>query len=260
MDIGIDRNAFLFLPDLKSEKERAKLKVGDSLMVQVAKEGDGGKGPRITPDIGLPGRYLVLMPGQNQTGVSRRIGQEEERARLKELVEDLRPESMGLIVRTVAEGCSKEELETDLQELLAVWERIETRYVKAPAPSLLYRDYNLIHRIMRDQVEAAGTEIIVDSIELERQVRSELAEMGFTEPNAVQLYTGTLDVFKHFGLQRDLERALGRKVWLDCGAYLIFDETEALLSITKYGKVCGKEGLQHSLRTNLEAAEIARQL
>src|SRR5690554_5646445 len=86
VDIGIDRNAFLFLPDLKSEKERAKLKVGDSLMVQVAKEGDGGKGPRITPDIGLPGRYLVLMPGQNQTGVSRRIGQEEERARLKELV------------------------------------------------------------------------------------------------------------------------------------------------------------------------------
>ncbi|MDI9441996.1 MAG: Rne/Rng family ribonuclease [Bacillota bacterium] len=263
VDIGIDRNAFLFLPDLKSEKERAKLKVGDSLMVQVAKEGDGGKGPRITPDIGLPGRYLVLMPGQNQTGVSRRIGQEEERARLKELVEDLRPESMGLIVRTVAEGCSKEELETDLQELLAVWERIETRYVKAPAPSLLYRDYNLIHRIMRDQVEAAGTEIIVDSIELERQVRSELAEMGFTEPNAVQLYTGTLDVFKHFGLQRDLERALGRKVWLDCGAYLIFDETEALLSIdVNTGKYVGKEGLQQTaLRTNLEAAaEIARQL
>lgn len=262
VDIGTGRNAFLFLPDI-GRKARENLSVGHSLLVQVAKEGDGGKGPRVTPNIGLPGRFFVLMPHQAQTGISRRIVDKSERERLKEIAEEIRPEEMGLIVRTVAEGCSKKELKEDLHYLLREWKRIGRLNKTRAAPALLYRDYDLIHRIMRDQVAAEGTEIIVDSVELEKQVRSELKEIGLKKPHRVQLYSGTLDLFKHFGLQKDLERACGRRVWLNCGGYLIFDQTEALLSIdVNTGKYVGKKDLQQTVfRTNLEAAEeVARQL
>jgi len=263
VDIGTGRNAFLFLPDLPGRKARKNLKKGDHLMVQVAKEGDGAKGPRVTPDIGLPGRFVVLMPYQDQIGISRRIVEKKERERLKEIAETIRPKGVGLIVRTVAEGCSKKELEEDLRFLLKEWRRIRRLQRRRSAPALLYRDYDLIHRIMRDQVAAEGTEIIVDQPELKVQVEEELAELGLKKPHHVQLYTGALDLFQHLGLQKDLERASGRRVWLDCGGYLIFDQTEALLSIdVNTGKYVGKKDLQQTVfRTNLEAAEeIPRQL
>lgn len=262
VDIGVGRNAFLFLPGLPKQV-REKLKVGSCLLVQVAKEADNLKGPRVTTDIGLPGRYLVLMPHQAQSGISRRITEEKERARLKEIAEAIRPDQMGVIVRTVAQGCSRAVLKKDLKALLREWSRIERDYKKKAPLSLIYRDYDLIHRILRDEFVPGRTKIIVDNARLIEQLEDELRALGVRTPFPVRYYEGERSLFEHLGLNRDLQKAGGQRVWLDCGGYLVFDQTEALLSIdVNTGKYVGKKDLQETVfKTNLQAAqEIARQL
>ena len=258
VDIGMAKNAFLFLADAGKD-----IKTGDSIMVQVSKEAVGTKGPRVTTKISLPGRYLVLMPFQDNTGVSRQIQDEEERARLKEIAEDIRPEATGVIVRTVAEGHSREELEGDLDDLMAEWSRIQRKFKsKSPSP-LLYQDYDLVHRILRDVYVAENTTIVVDSLEMKDRIEEELGGLGVTEQVKIDLYQGKVSLFTYLGLDKDLERAGSNRVWLDCGGYLVFNQTEALLSIdVNTGKYVGSKNLPDTvLKTNLEAAaEIARQL
>ncbi|HHT69597.1 MAG TPA: Rne/Rng family ribonuclease [Firmicutes bacterium] len=258
VDIGMAKNAFLFLADSIDE-----LKIGDSVMVQVSKEAVGTKGPRVTTRVSLPGRYLVLMPFQEHTGISRQITDETERARLKEIAEEIRPENMGLIVRTVAEHCTHEELEADVADLLEEWSRITNKHRGKSSSRLLYQDYDLVHRILRDLYASGNTTIVVDNADMQKRVQDELASLGVKEPVQVDLHQGKVDVFTHLGLKKELERAGNNRVWLDCGGYLVFNQTEALLSIdVNTGKYVGSKNLQDTvLKTNLEAAaEIAHQL
>lgn len=263
VDIGMEKNAFLFLADLPSKEAQVNLKTGQSILVQVSKEAVGNKGPRVTTDIALPGRYLVFMPFQNHTGISRQIPDEGERTRLKEMVSAICPEGRGLIVRTVAEGCTQEELHEDLEELLITWDTIERKYQGKAKTPLIYQDHDLIHRILRDFYADGMTKIIVDRVDLQKRVQSELEDLGVKNNIPVELYQGRIDLFTCLGLQKDLERARNNRVWLDCGGYLIFNQTEALLSIdVNTGKYVGDTDLQETvLKTNLQAAqEIAYQL
>lgn len=263
IDIGIGRNAFFFLGDLPSQKKEQGLRVGETLLVQVTKEATRTKGPRVTGEISLPGRYLVFMPEQNHVGVSRQIEDDEERERLRAIGEEIRPQNVGLIIRTVAEGCSKEELEEDLKSLSNKWIRIEKYSRVKGSSSLIYQDYDLVHRVLRDFYEPNITEIIVDSEDLKEQVESELDLFGVVDSNVVKLHEGKVSIFTQYGLNRDLQRARENQVWLKCGGYLVFNQTEALLSIdVNTGKYVGKDDLQKTvLKTNLEAAtEIAYQL
>ncbi|MCK9526195.1 MAG: Rne/Rng family ribonuclease [Limnochordia bacterium] len=258
VDIGMAKNGFLYLADATVD-----IKTGDSIMVQVSKEAVGTKGPRVTTKISLPGRYLVLMPFQNNAGVSRQIIDEEERARLREIAEDICPKGSGLIVRTVAEGRTREDLQGDLDELVAEWSRIKQKHTSQTSSPLLYQDYDLVHRILRDVYAAENTTIIVDSPEMKERVETELADLGVRASSGIELYRGKVNLFTYLGLDKELARAANSRVWLDCGGYLIFNQTEALLSIdVNTGKYVGSKNLQDTvLKTNLEAAaEIAHQL
>ncbi len=263
IDIGTGKNAFFFLADLPKAKRNEGLKVGETLLVQVTKEAVGKKGPRVTNVLSLPGRYLVFMPDQNHVGVSRQIEDNEERERLREIGERIRPDNVGIIIRTVAEGCTEAELSEDLEELCEKWSQVQKSRRKQGPSALVYRDYDLIHRILRDFYNPNITEVIVDSDDLRRQVEDELKILSSSETNMIRLYEGKTNVFTHYGLSRDLERACGNYVWLDCGGYLVFNQTEALLSIdVNTGKYVGKNDLQETVfKTNLEAVkEICYQL
>lgn len=263
VNLGLEKNGFLYLPDLLDKKQRETLKVGDTLLVQVSKETIKPKGPRVTTDIAFPGRYFVLMPYQNRIGISRQIKDDHERERLKEIALELIPQGMGLIVRTVAEGCKLEELQEDLRELLSVWENVQAQFGSKTDSSLIYRDYDLVHRILRDLYVPETTKILVDSADLQTRVQAELSALGVKESPIVENYTGKLNLFTYLGLDRDLKRARNNRVWLDCGGYLVFNQTEALLSVdVNTGKYVGGSDLQSTvLKTNLEAAkEIAQQL
>lgn len=258
VDIGMAKNAFLYLADAVAD-----IKTGDSLMVQVSKEAVGTKGPRVTTKISLPGRYLVLMPFQDNIGISRQIVTEEERARLKEIAEEIRPQGTGLIVRTVAEGRSREELQGDLDDLVKIWSTIEQRFRSKVSSPLLYQDYDLVHRILRDVYAAENTSIIVDSPQMQERIVEELADLGVGEQISIELYQGKVNLFTYLGLDKDLARAGSNRVWLNCGGYLVFNQTEALLSVdVNTGKYVGSKNLPDTvLKTNLEAArEIAYQL
>lgn len=269
VDLGLEKNGFLFLADMPEQASGDGLKIGDTLLVQVSKEAVGTKGPRVTTDIALPGRYLVLLPYQDHVGISRQISQEAERARLKEIAQEIQPQEMGLIVRTVAEGCEREELQDDLQDLLVEWATIQGKHRgKAKqggtnSPRLVYQDYDLVHRILRDLYVPENTKITVDSAELQSRVEAELVSLGVKHLPPVEHYSGKVNLFTHLGLHKDLQRARNNRVWLDCGGYLIFNQTEALLSIdVNTGKYVGGQDLQATvLKTNLQAAEeIAHQL
>jgi ribonuclease G len=291
VDIGLERNAFLFVDDAyppKTEeldealpeagdeepprpaRSRSKASIrelvreGQELIVQIAKEPFGTKGARVTRHITLPGRYLVLMPTVNYVGVSRRIQDEAERERLKQLVQRLRPRGLGFIVRTVAEGRSEEELREDAEFLRRTWQTLRARAAKVKAPSLLYRDLDLVQRIMRDQLTPNVTRIQVDSAEEYARLQEFLA--GFA-PEAKPLLELHRDrqrsLFAVRGVDDEIERALGRRVGLPSGGYLVIDQMEALTAIdVNTGRFTGSTDLDDTVfQTNLEACrEIARQL
>jgi ribonuclease G len=258
VDIGKAKNAFLFLADADAD-----LSTGDSVMVQVSKEAAGTKGPRVTTKISLPGRYLVLMPLQDHIGISRQITDAAERARLKEIALSIRPAKMGVIVRTVAENSTLEELQQDLEELLDVWARIQEKFKGKSRSPLLYHDHDLVHRILRDLYSQGETAVVVDRADLQQRIIRELKELAPGSDPKVELYQGKVDLFTYLGLKKQLERAGNHRIWLDCGGYLVFNQTEALLSIdVNTGKYVGTKNLQDTVvKTNLQAAvEIAYQL
>ncbi len=267
VDIGVGKNAFLYVADLpdrtKDQSVEDVLRVGESIVVQVAKESLGSKGPRVTANITLPGRYLVLLPLEEHLGISRQIVDEEERERLRAMAQEIRPSQMGLIVRTVAQGCSQEELDHDLHLLLSEWKRISSKGKKGSAPTLLYQDHDLVHRVLRDYLTMDVTKIIVDRPEFYKKVLDWVEAFGIRSQVMVEQYEGKVSLFDYFGLTKDLERAQKRRVWLDCGGYLVFDQTEALMSIdVNTGKYVGTNNIGDTvLKTNLQAAqEIAYQL
>ncbi|NLJ33721.1 MAG: Rne/Rng family ribonuclease [Firmicutes bacterium] len=280
VDIGLERNAFLYVDDARPQKRRGRpaakrakgsrapinriLQPGQKVVVQVVKEPIGSKGARVTTHITLPGRNLVLMPHVDYAGVSRRIVAEKERERLRELAENLRPKGMGLIVRTAAEGKEGiEELQQDLDFLQRLWARIRRRMRKGPTPALLYKDLDLVYRIMRDLYTDDIERVTVDSREVLEKILYLLDIYAPHLKERVYYYAPEQDILLSYGLEAELERALKRRVWLKSGGYLVFDQTEALTAIdVNTGKYVGTTNLADTvLKTNLEAAkEIARQL
>ncbi len=278
VDIGLDKNAFLYVEDALPQNSDSLegsgngaattanicdvLKQGQEIVVQITKEPIGTKGPRVTTHITLPGRYLVLMPGVDYIGISRRIDNEKERERLKELAARVKPKNMGVIVRTVAEGVDEEELLQDSNILSKMWRKIKNRNLHSPAPNLLHRDIELIQRIMRDTFTDDVDRLTINSRPEYEKIMDFLDIIG-TKFKAKIFLDERENIFSDYNIDSELERALKRKVWLKCGGYIVIDQAEALTAIdVNTGKFVGTTSLEDTvLRTNLDAAvEIARQL
>jgi ribonuclease E len=272
IDVGRGRNAVLYAgevnyspEDLEGSPPRIEkvLKNGQSVLVQVTKDPIGGKGARLTAQISMPGRYLVLVPNSTVTGISRRLG-EDERKRLKAIYKKIKPDPHGLIVRTAAEGASEEALAADLGRLLEEWTAIEKRAKKAKAPAGLYEEPELTVRVVRDlftDEEYRG--LVTDSPRVYEIVTDYLRQADPDVVGKVRLHEGRLPVFEEFHIVEQIHKGLDRKVWLPSGGYIVIDRTEALTVIdVNTGKSVGKTNLEETVvNTNLEAArEVARQL
>jgi ribonuclease G len=241
-----------------------KLSRGQEILVQVSKEPMGTKGSRVTSYISLAGRYLVFMPTTNHIGVSRRIADDQERKRLRDLVTSLRPpEGGGFIVRTVCEGLSKREIQADITFLTRQWQRITQKSDAVSAPAMLYFDMDQVQRTVRDLFTPEVGHVWVDSPH-EYQRMLELVEtLAPRLKGRLALYEGAEPIFDHFDVEAQIDKALDRKVWLKSGGTLIIDRTEALTAVdVNTGRYVGKKNQDETiLRTNLEAAEeVVRQL
>jgi len=241
------------------------LKEGQEILVQIAKEPIGKKGARITSHIALPGRFLVYMPTVNHTGVSRKISSEEERQRLKRIIQSERENGHGgFIVRTAAQNASEDELRADIRFLKGLWNDIRTRAESSKPPALIYHDLNVVERVLRDQVTSDFSVIWVDTeAEYERVLRF----FNRFQPalvKRVKLYTKETPLFDQFGLTEEMNKALKSKVWLKSGGYIVINQTEALVAIDiNTGKYVGKtQRLEDTIvKTNVDAIkEIVRQI
>ncbi|HEX6971467.1 MAG TPA: ribonuclease E/G, partial [Limnochordia bacterium] len=243
VDIGLERNAFLYVDDALAHRNghngddepvegsrypsiKDILKEGQQIIVQVTKEAIGTKGARVVTQVSLPGRYFVLMPTVEYVGISRRISDEAERARLKAIAKHIRPKGMGLIVRTVAEGKEEAELVQDCQFLVRDWERIRAKAKRSSAPALLYRDHDLVYRIVRDMLTPDVDKLIIDHEGEYRKVLELTESLSPHLKDRIYLYHEGPPIFESYGIEPEIERALDRRVWLDCGGYLVIDHTE----------------------------------
>jgi len=284
VNIGLERNAFLYVDDADAvidaeegtARRRARrprrrpgitdlLHEGQSVVVQVVKEPLGTKGARVTTHITLPGRYLVLMPNLDYVGVSRRIEDSAERERLRRIARAIKPAGAGIIVRTVAEGQDEEDLVRDRDFLVKIWDRIRERARTADPPALLHRDLGLVFRLVRDQLTEDVDRMVVDDREQYDRILDLLDAYAPELKSRVHFHRRNAgSAFEAYDLEREIELALRRKVWLPSGGYLVIDQTEAFCIIdVNTGKYVGEtSSLEDTvLRTNLEAAvEIARQL
>jgi ribonuclease G len=241
------------------------LKEGQEIIVQIAKEPLGQKGARITSHIALPGRYVVYMPTLEHMGVSRKIGSDEERLRLKRILQGKRPGPVGgFITRTAAEGRSEEDIAGDMQFLYNLWQDIRTRAEKRPAPMLLHHDLDIVQRILRDQLADSFKAIWIDNEEHYESVLRFVERFQPALVPKVKLYTRDAPIFDAFGVTAELEKALRPKVWLKSGGYIVINQTEALVAIdVNTGKYVGKSNrLEDTIvKTNTEAIkEIVRQM
>jgi ribonuclease E len=272
VDVGRGRNAVLYagevnwsLEDLEGAPPRIEhvLKSGQSVLVQVTKDPIGGKGARLTAQISLPGRYLVLAPNSSVTGISRRLP-DAERRRLKAIYRELKPGPHGLIVRTAAEGASEEAITADLERLLAEWAGIEKRAKRAKAPASVYEEPELTLRVVRDLfTDEEFRELVTDSSRIFRLVVDYLRDIAPDLLAKVRLHEGKLPVFEEFNIVEQIHKGLDRKVWLPSGGHIVIERTEAMTVIdVNTGKSVGKTNLEETVaNTNIEAArEVARQL
>lgn len=294
VDIGLEKAAFLYVADIKtdvddytsliaeeeesnmldanigvSKKTRQDLSIEDiiqeaqEVLVQVSKDPIGSKGARVTTYVTLPGRYLVLMPGVEHVGISRRISDEAERTRLRSIVEGLRPKGYGMIIRTASEGCTEDEIRRDLEFLLLLWENIQKKRDRVSAPTLLYSDLDLAFRSVRDLMNQDVERLVIDD-EVEFERIKEFVRTYFPKLlEKIEFYSDIEPIFEAFGIELDISRSLGRRVWLKSGGYIVIDQTEAMTVIdVNTGKFVGKEDLEDTiLKTNLEAVkEIAYQI
>ena len=273
VEIGAERAAFFYIGDLIDEGElldknpRSKhreresitsmLKEKQDVLVQVSKGPIGTKGSRITSHISLPGRNLVYMPASRTLGVSRQILEDSERTRLKEIVERLRPESGGFIIRTVAEGNAEDDLHSDINYLVSLWEDILERYKSTEAPALLHSDLNVVFRTLRDVFSPDVRRLVVDEEQQYQDVCSFIRSYLPRYNSIVEHYTQRTPIFDYYGIEVEIDRALAQKVWLRSGGHLVIDQTEALTAIdVNTGRFIGTESHEKTIvRTNLEAVE-----
>lgn len=240
------------------------LKKGDEIMVQVIKEEIGLKGARISSYISLPGRYLVLLPYPNEEGgVSRKVENIQERKRLKQLLREISGDNMAFIIRTAGVDRSDDEIRTDVEFLTSEWRNVEERYKQVEAPALVYNDRDILYRLARDVFDESISEIHIDSHVEADKLKAILGKMIPDLVDRVHVYTDAENIFHRYEVEKQIQKAARRKVWLKSGGYLIIDEAEALTAIdVNTGKFIGKDDQEKMiLKTNLEACKaIAREL
>ena len=286
VDIGLERAGFLHASDLDhddsdEEDEHGKprgrgrgrsrhvpdigtvLKVGDAILVQVTKEPISTKGPRLTADISLPGRYLVMMPKGRHIGVSRKIEDRRERVRLKQLLQKHRPDEGAFIIRTAATNVSEEGIRQDVNYLSDLFRKIDTASAESVAPALVHEDIGMVVALIRDIFKEDTARLVID----DRDDYSRLAQYVKTFApelkERIQLYKGDLPIFDHFEIEAEIKKTLDKRVWMKKGGYLIIEPTEALVSVdVNTGRFTGKRNQEETiLQTNMLAArEVARQL
>ena len=285
VDVGLEKAAFLYVSDVYGRVEDYEeigfqgeempavvnptlpieelLSEGQEILVQVSKEPLGTKGTRITSHITLPGRYLVFMPTVDHVGISRRIKDEKERKRLREIVLGMKPPASGFIVRTASEGAAPEEIRNDMDFLLRLWANVQKKRENSSAPSLIHSDLTMVLRVIRDILSSQVNRIIIDSKEEYDNIISFINSYMPKEKYEITLYEKKEPIFDAYGIEMEIDKILGRKVWLKSGGYIVIDMSEALVAIdVNTGRYVGKRNLDDTiLKTNLEAAkEIAYQL
>ncbi len=299
VDIGLDRSAFLYVSDVYKDfsdleqlmlqnsienkdplsrgtdeirrdpvsgfpfKIEDLLQEGQDIMVQVSKEPIGNKGARLTSHISMPGRHVVLMPTVNHIGVSRRIEDPEERERLRNIIQSIRPNTLGFIVRTVSKGADKIKLKSEMDFLIQLWANIQEKMAKSSGPSLLYKDLTVSLRSVRDLFTREVDRLIIDSEEEYKNIMEFIKTFAPRLKYSIELYDGTDPIFDAYGIEMEISRALGKNIWLKSGGYIVIELTEALTAIdVNTGSYVGKRNLEETiLKTNLEAVkEIAYQL
>ena len=271
VDIGLEKNAFLYVDevvapegvtDLPRRDIQSLLKPGQQVMVQVLKDPMGTKGARVTTEITLPGRFLVLMPFSGFTGISRKLA-EDERDRLHDIVTSLIPEGLGVIVRTAAVGASAKELESDLEFLVRLWKRVQSQARGGLAPEVVYTEIDLALRMTRDVFGADFKRLVIDDAKLHDKVVSFLKKTSPELVRRVHQHKDRVPLFEAHGVLLQAEKALVRSVPLPSGGHLTVDKTEALTAIdVNTGSYVGRKNLEETVvKTNLEAAdEAVRQL
>ena len=278
IDIGTPKNAVLYRGDVRYDKDDIEsgkpkdsarieqlLRPGQTIMCQVTKNPIGTKGARLTQEVSLPGRFVVLIPHSDTYGISKRLT-DDERKRLRRILDDVRPPGHGLIVRTAAEGATPDELRRDVGRLLRQWEEIDAKAKRAKAPTLLYREPDMAVRVIREEFNKNYRGVVIDDPQIFEDVRDYVASISPELADRVELYdtsTEPLPLFERYHVHEQLHKALDRKVWLPSGGSLIIERTEALTVIdVNTGRNVGTSSLEETVfRNNLEAAEeIARQL
>ncbi len=291
VDIGFEKNAFLHFWDAlpsaldsgieaidregsrkrDNNKKRPTVKdipsiypVGSEVLVQVTKGPIGTKGPRVTTNLSLAGRYLVLMPYSDQSGISRKIEDPKERDRLRKILRQLEiPAGMGVIMRTVGEGQRARFFVRDLSLLLENWAAIEKGKEEKRAPACLFQEPDLVDRTVRDFLTDEVDQVLCDDLASVEHMRDLVGQISSRSKKRIEHYSDTTSIFERYNVQRQIDDAFHRQVWLKCGGYIVIDETEALIAIdVNTGRNKGSKDMDKTiLQTNLEAAdEIARQL
>ena len=237
------------------------LQEGQEVLVQVTKNPIGTKGARLTMHLSIPGRNLVLMPTFRYIGVSRRIASDKERRRLKDFVQDNCPNDVGVIIRTASENKKPRLIKADLDYLLKIWREIEKDLVQAPSPYLLHEELNIVLRTLRDMFVDDIDRIVIDSKKDHKQILRFLENFNPSLKRVVKFYKGREPIFDTYGVEAEINRAMGRRVWLKSGGYIIVDQAEAL-TVIDVNYNLGKRNFEDTiLKINLEAArEIAYQL
>ena len=271
VDIGYDINAFLpfseiensaYLSEIddrddnssKNKKDNKKsrrrnnsnvnvdLKTGQEIFVQVIKEAFAGKGPRVTTEIAFPGRLLVLVPNAKYIGISKKIWDKYERRRLKKIVSSLKDKDMGVIVRTVAEGKSEELIKNDFKNLVENWKKLQSKSNRTKDTALIYEDLETASSVIRDLFTPDIGKIVIDSKKLYRKLQSYLEDISPNMANRLEYYKLKEPLFESMGFENELDKLLRPKVWLNSGAYLIIEKTEAMVVVdVNSGRFIGKK-------------------
>ena len=282
VDIGTEKAAFLHVSDIDWDEEedengngrrrrrkdfppiQSRLQKGQQVLVQVTKEPISTKGPRVTAQVSLPGRFMVYIPSSSHVGVSRKIEDRGERSRLRSMAREIVPEGRaGVIIRTVGEEVTKDTMKHEFQRLDGIWKKIEKKAKSANAPALIHAEAKLISGVIRDQFSDKFDAIRVDSRDVYSQIMQYVSDVAPELKERVHMYEGGKPLFDEYGVREGLQEAFQKRVDLKSGGYLIIEPTEALVSIdVNTGRYTGKKDPEKTiLRTNMEAArEVARQL
>jgi len=292
IDIGMEKNAFLPFAEVGDPKtagslitfieedntddihrntrkksnrdlDKVKLKKGQEILVQVIKEPFGEKGARVSTDLSIPGRFIVLVPYVNYVGISKKIKNREMREELREIAKDIKPEGMGIILRTVTKEADREALESDLNNLLNTWDKIESKVRKSPVKTVVYQDMSTASSILRDVLSKDVTQIVVDDKTLHRQLMNYVKQVSPEYASKVELHKSRVPMFDHMNVEKEFRKSLRKKVWLKNGGFIVIEHTEAMTTVdVNSGKFISKSDHEKiSLKTNILAAqETAKQL